>query len=248
MNAQSSLLLVDIPFLITCRQSIVQKRKRGISMEYVVKFVTNPVVGVVLSVVGIVGAVAVPLFDYKIKHFNRKRYLKYLIHRIRVIRFELFQPKDAMVATLASRAVGVVVITIAVLGLWLISNMLMIMKAMAPEKVTLIHTVSFWLTVCCSMATAFFQGKMTKIFLRQTEILSRPKACIASLRDEVLTSSKRLLLEPQEVEEVLRTLDELEWGLQDKRKSDLTRPVEMAEPETVASGTPAPRESAHPVQ
>ncbi|MBD9511893.1 hypothetical protein IB265_34660 [Ensifer sp. ENS10] len=217
-------------------------------METIIKFFSTPLVGVALSIMGIIGAVAVPLLDYKIKHFNKRRYTKYLIGELRLIHNTLFQRRDAFFAYFIYHGVGVVIFTMSIVSLWTIGVILSILGTQNPDSMTTAHTIVFWTVSLSAIILSYVDGKAITRFKKQMQILKHPKLYIEGLRTEVLTGAKRSLLDPEEIEEYKRTFTQLSEALPRLRKMAFTADLKTDATEKAAIETPASPESVHPTQ
>ncbi|RVG58453.1 hypothetical protein [Sinorhizobium meliloti] len=188
-------------------------------MDIFDKLLANPIVNIVVSIV--VGYL-LARYTYKINHLNKRRYMKYLHRKIATISSTLFLRRDAYFAKFILRTSLLIMSTCAMLALWLTGFIFTLHKPSLPNPTY--YQVGQWVVLGFSVATVYLH---TTIFFRlvgEVQILMRPRPTVEKLRDEILRSDKRELLNDEEIEELTKYLDRLGGDLAHLKKMAVRPP------------------------
>ncbi|MDX1046881.1 hypothetical protein GOL40_26885 [Sinorhizobium medicae] len=209
-------------------------------METITKLLSNPIVNIMVSMV--IGWM-LARYAYKINYFNKKRYRKYFRRKLRRIHFTLFQRRDAFFVGFILEIAFALMMVIFGMAFWTLAVLLALHSDSIPNSVIL-NTVVTVLTLLSGVNSFIFAWISTNVTW-ETEILRSPRKVIAKLRDELLNSDKRDLLDEREVAEFTKALSDLEAQLHHLSKMAVKPPSWI---ESGAVETPAPAERAHPAQ
>ncbi|RVJ48620.1 hypothetical protein [Sinorhizobium meliloti] len=209
-------------------------------METITKLLSNPAVNIVVSIV--IGFL-LARYAYKINYLNKTRYRKYFRRKIRRIHFTLFQRRDAFFAHFILKAAFSVILAVFGMTFWSLSVVVTLNKDAIPSELVAnsIPIVLGTLNAATAMLFFFFSTHMTS----EAAILRSPRGAIRKLKDELLNSDKRELLDDSEVAEFTNALAKLEDELHHLSKMAV-RPPSWITP--VAPETPAASKTSLPVQ
>ncbi|RVI36643.1 hypothetical protein CN202_01660 [Sinorhizobium meliloti] len=219
MNTHILLLMVDTPFPLVSEPSNIGWLKGNCSMDILNKLLANPIINIVVSVaVGYLLA----RYAYKINYLNKRRYKKYLSRRISTISSTLFLRRDAYFARFIIRTSFVIMTSCSMLALWLTGFLLTLHKSSLPDPIY--YQVGQWVVLGFSAAMVYQHTTILFRLVGEVEILLRPRPTVEKLRDEILQSDKRELLNDEEVKELTKSLDRLGEDLSHLKKMAVRPP------------------------